>query len=160
MVNYLEDIRSYCRATANTLSVAESVTAGFLQSIFSAAPGAMDFFEGGITVYNCSQKSRHLGIDPELGQKTNGVDPRIAEAMALACCRLFDSSLAIAITGYAAPEPERGVNDPFAFYAFASREAIIETGKLSAREVSFRFVQKEYARRLVARFARALKSDQ
>lgn len=159
MQNYLEEIRNYCRSTGSTLSVAESVTAGRLQALLSAVPDAMDFFEGGITVYNCPQKSRHLGIDPELGRKTNGVDPRIAEAMAVSCCSLFNSRLSIAITGYAAPEPDKQVEQAFAYYAFAAGSDLLATGKLVAREVTFRFVQEEYARELLKKFAGVLKQQ-
>lgn len=47
-----------------TLSVAESVTAGYIQFLCSGAPDAASFFQGGITVYNCAQKAMHLGVEP------------------------------------------------------------------------------------------------
>ena len=44
--------------------MAESVTAGNIQAVFSLAADAMRFFQGGITTYNLGQKTKHLGIDP------------------------------------------------------------------------------------------------
>ena len=48
----------------NTIAVAESVTAGNLQAVFSLAKDATAFFQGGITAYNIGQKCRHLLVEP------------------------------------------------------------------------------------------------
>lgn len=60
-VNILKEL--FIKAN-ETVAVAESVTAGLLQLAFSSADFATKYFQGGITVYNIGQKSRHLLIDP------------------------------------------------------------------------------------------------
>src|SRR4051794_34997560 len=89
-----------------TISMAESVTGGHLQAAFSAGVGAANYFQGGITAYNLGQKSRHLRIDPILGDKANCVAAKIANTMALEVCNMFSSDYGIAITGYASIVPE------------------------------------------------------
>lgn len=52
-----------------TIAVAESVTAGHLQTAFSAGIEASKYFQGGITAYNAGQKARHSRVDPILCDK-------------------------------------------------------------------------------------------
>jgi nicotinamide-nucleotide amidase len=59
MKDMYELLRTLGRSLAGkkeTIAVAESVTAGQLQTMFSLAPEASCFFEGGLTVYNLEQK--------------------------------------------------------------------------------------------------------
>jgi nicotinamide mononucleotide (NMN) deamidase PncC len=46
-----------------TLAVAESVTAGHVQSRVAAVSGASGFFLGGVTAYSLEQKVKLLGVD-------------------------------------------------------------------------------------------------
>ncbi len=104
-----------------TLAVAESVTCGRLQAAIGSASGASEFFLGGITAYAISEKARHLGVDREEAGRCEAVSASIARQMALGACRLFDSELAIATTGFAEPRPERGFPAPAAFFALARK---------------------------------------
>lgn len=52
----VNDIKDLLADRKETLSVAESVTAGHLQAAFSSALEATKFFQGGITAYNAGQK--------------------------------------------------------------------------------------------------------
>jgi nicotinamide mononucleotide (NMN) deamidase PncC len=52
-----------------TVAIAESVTAGQLQTVFSLAENSMQFFQGGITTYNLEQKVKHLHVDPSHASK-------------------------------------------------------------------------------------------
>ena len=74
------------------LSVAESVTAGFLQAAMASAEMALKFFEGGITTYNINQKVTHLRIDKKKGEECNCVSEQTANEMA-ASDKLYISSL-------------------------------------------------------------------
>lgn len=114
-----------------TLAVAESVTAGYLQAAMATAQDASQFYQGGLTAYNLGQKCRHLLIEPIHAEACNCVSDRIAREMALNVCTLFQSDWGIGITGYAAPVPESD-KKLFAFYAIAHKGEIIAENKLEA----------------------------
>src|SRR6476661_5377570 len=88
------------------VSVAESVTAGFLQAALASAELALKFFEGGITTYNIDQKVRHLHIDRRNGEACNCASEQTANEMARGVCALFGTDWGLAVTGYATTVPE------------------------------------------------------
>ncbi len=104
-----------------TLAAAESLTCGRVQARVGELSGASTFFLGGITAYGLEQKVRNLGVDRGEAERANCVSALVAEQMACGVCRLFDSDLGIATTGYAEPAPGHGVSEPFAWWAFAHR---------------------------------------
>lgn len=112
----IEKIKEYLVTNKQTLAVAESVTAGFLQAAFASALQASEFFQGGITAYNIDQKVRHLHIDRQNGEACNCVSTDTANEMATGVCRLFECDWGISITGYATPVPE----SDFKLFAFFS----------------------------------------
>ena len=101
-------IKSSLVAKAETIAVAESVTAGLLQFAFSAAENAKDYFQGGITTYNLGQKSRQLHVEPIHAESCDCVSEKVSEQMALHVAARFQSHWGVAITGYASPVPESG----------------------------------------------------
>ena len=104
-----------------TLAAAESLTCGRVQARVGELSGASTFFRGGITDYGLEQKVQHLGVDREEAERANCVSALIAEQMACGVCRLFNSDLGIATTGYAEPAPDHGVSEPLAWWALAHR---------------------------------------
>ena len=114
----LDEIGAYLISKKYTVAVAESVTSGLIQNAFSSVVNASAFFEGGITAYNLRQKCTHLLIDPTHAIRCNCVSEQVAEEMALGVAKSFHSNWGIAITGYASPLPELGVNELYACYAF------------------------------------------
>ena len=117
-----------------SIAVAESVTAGDLQTALSLAKNAMDFFQGGITAYNLGQKTRHLQVDPIQGMACNCVSGKIAETMAIESARMFNSNWGIGITGYASPVPEEGIDKLFACIAVALNDKIILSKTIRAKK--------------------------
>ena len=113
-----------------TLSVAESVTSGFLQAAISAIPDASQFYQGGITAYNVAQKYHHLKVEPIHALATNCVSEQVSREMALHVCNQFNSDWGLAVTGYASPVPESG-HELFAYYAISFQQAIIDTGRIT-----------------------------
>jgi nicotinamide-nucleotide amidase len=105
-----------------TLSVAESLTTGQVQTRIGAVPGASNFFLGGITAYTLDQKVRHLGVDQRTAEPVNCVSAAVAEQMARGACEFFGSDVGLATTGYAEPAPQWDVLEPFAWWALAHRE--------------------------------------
>jgi nicotinamide-nucleotide amidase len=128
----LKKIHDKLVAKDETLAVAESVTAGLLQTAISQAEFASEFYQGGITTYNLGQKYRHLKVEPIHAQQTNCVSEKVTAEMAAAVCDLFQSDWGIGVTGYATPVEESG-NKVFAFYAIAYKNKIVAKGKLTPR---------------------------
>lgn len=123
-------VRKFMVMHHETLSVAESVTSGLLQSAFASAQEASLFFQGGISAYNVGQKVRHLDVEPIHAIASNCVSEKVAEQMALNVCTMFRSDWGISVTGYAAPAPEAD-NKLFAYYAIAYQGKIVKHAKLN-----------------------------
>jgi nicotinamide-nucleotide amidase len=109
------------RAPRLMLAVAESLTAGHVQSLVASESGASDFFLGGITTYSLEEKARHLGVKRAAAKKVDCVSAEIAEQMARGVCGLFGSDVGLATTGYAEPSAADRVTIPFAWWAVAVR---------------------------------------
>jgi nicotinamide-nucleotide amidase len=127
-------IRDRLIAKCETVAVAESVTSGHLQAALSLAEDARQFYQGGLTAYNLGQKSRHLLIEPIHALDCDCVSQRVAEQMALEVARLFTGHYGLSITGYAAAVPEKGIRQPFAFFAISRDNKILLTRRVEAPE--------------------------
>ncbi len=114
-----------------TISVAESLTAGHVQSLLASLPGASDCFEGGITAYTIEQKVALLGVSRREAAGCNCVSEPVVRQMALGARKLFGTNFTIATTGYAEPAPEVNVTRPFAWVAVA-----LDAGQSSGRKES------------------------
>ena len=65
-IELVADILDLLRERNETLSTAESLTAGALSSAIVSVAGASDVFVGGITAYCDEVKISHLGVEPAL----------------------------------------------------------------------------------------------
>jgi len=86
-----------------TVSVAESCTGGMIAERITANAGASGYFKGGIVSYATEAKIDVLGISKAIIKKHSVVSTQVAEAMAKAVQKLFDTDFAIAVTGNAGP---------------------------------------------------------
>lgn len=86
-----------------TVATAESCTGGKIAESFTANAGASQYFKGSVVSYATQSKVDVLKIDPELIAEFSVVSGEVAEAMAKAVLKLFDSDYAIATTGNAGP---------------------------------------------------------
>lgn len=111
-----------------TIAVAESVTSGHLQAALSLAENARRFFHGGVVAYNLGQKVTLLHVDPIHAEECNCVSTTVATQMAQGVAALFHSTIGVAITGYAAPVPEYGIEKLFAHYAIVRNNKIVRQG--------------------------------
>jgi len=100
-----------------TLAVAESLTCGHLQARIGAVSGASHYFLGGVTAYTLEQKVRLLGVDHAEAAACACVSEAVARAMAAGAARLFGADVTVATTGYAEPDPARGIPAPQAWWA-------------------------------------------
>lgn len=75
-------------------------------------PGSSDYFRGGVIAYSNAVKHGVLGVPGEVLAKQGAVSPECARAMAEGIRRLFQTDLALSITGIAGPSggtPEKPV---------------------------------------------------
>ncbi len=117
-----QELKTLClRKLALTLAVAESMTGGRVQAAITSVSGSSGYFVGGVTAYTLDQKVKHLGVKRAVAARVDCVSADVAAQMARGAARLFGADVAVATTGYAEPARERGVDEPFAFWAIAHR---------------------------------------
>ncbi|MCW3090929.1 MAG: nicotinamide-nucleotide amidohydrolase family protein [Ferruginibacter sp.] len=131
-------------AQNSTIAVAESVTSGNIQAVFSIAKKTVQFFQGGITAYNLGQKCRHLSVEPTHALECNCVSKQVADQMAIQVAGLFCAGYGIGITGYASPVPELGIEDLFAYVSVAKNGGLVLSEKIVAERMEPREVQLFY----------------
>ncbi len=133
LTELINDIAALLLRKKHTIAVAESVTSGNIQAALSRAENAARFFQGGMTVYNIGQKCRQLNIEPIHAESCNAVSHKVADQLSLNINKLFLSHYGIGITGYAAPFPEKGIKDLFAYVSIAKGTEVVASKKLLAR---------------------------
>lgn len=126
----IEKIKERFIAKHLTLAAAESVTSGHLQAAISCAIDASQFFQGGMTVYNIGQKCRQLLVEPIHAIACDCVSKTVSETLALNICHTFLSEVGVGITGYAAPVPEKGIKDLYAWYAISIKDEVVVSKKI------------------------------
>ena len=87
-----------------TLALAESATGGLMSSLLTDIPGSSKSLIGSVIAYSNAVKKNILSV-PEKYLRTHGgpVNADTARAMATGVQKIFDSDLAISITGIAGP---------------------------------------------------------
>ncbi len=142
-----------------TIAVAESVTAGQLQTSLSIAERAMDFFQGGITAYNLGQKTKLLGTDPILAMDSDCVSQQIAITMAKNVARLFNCHWGIGITGYASPVPEKNIEELFSCFAITCDGSTLICETIQAEKQDPFFVRQFYTQYVLEQLLKLLAKD-
>lgn len=88
----------------STLSVAESCSGGLLSDTITDVPGSSAFYRGGVVAYTKDAKIKNLGLDKTLLDREGMVSEATAGAMAERARIIFQTDMAIGITGLAGPE--------------------------------------------------------
>mgnify|MGYP000997096060 CR=1 FL=1 len=109
ILGLVSDIHDSLRARGETLSTAESLTAGGLSNALTIVPGASDVFLGSITAYRPDRKTSHLGVAADTISEHTVVSEQVAIEMGIGANKSFGSTWAIATTGVAGPGPVDGV---------------------------------------------------
>lgn len=91
-----------------TISAAESLTGGLLAAALTAIPGASAAFRGGVVAYATDLKAAVLGVPDDLLEKHGAVHPKVAEAMAEGARIRMRTTVGVATTGVAGPDPAEG----------------------------------------------------
>lgn len=84
-----------------TLSLAESCTAGLLSAYLTEKSGSSDFFEGGIISYSNTIKINQLNIEPDILDKYGAVSEETAIQMANNVRDILKTDFGLSITGIA-----------------------------------------------------------
>ena len=108
IIELATEIVDVLRERNETLSTAESLTAGSVSSAIVTIAGASDVFVGGLTAYRDEIKVSHLHVDPNLISDHTSVSEQVAVAMAQGALTSFRTTWAIGTTGVAGPNPLDG----------------------------------------------------
>lgn len=101
------------------LSTAESCTAGTVIALLSDVEGSGACLEAGYVVYSPQAKQQVLGVTDECLQRYNLTSEEVARCMALGALQRSRSSVAVATTGVAGPEPMDGIAPGTVCFAWA-----------------------------------------
>jgi nicotinamide-nucleotide amidase len=154
ILGLVSDIHDSLRARGETLSTAESLTAGGLSHALTIVPGASDIFLGSLTAYRPEIKVSHLGVEESVIAEQTVVSEEVAIAMAKGANKSFGSTWAISTTGVAGPGPSDGSDAGRVFVAFVGPMVqVIELSLSGEREV----VRNATVASAIASFARILR---
>ena len=112
-------------ARARTVSCAESLTGGSLAVRLSAAPGASRYFKGSAVCYTAESKREILGVSAATIAGPGVVSDECAREMATGARRIFDSDVAVALTGVAGPDPHDGKPPGMVCAALAAEDVLL-----------------------------------
>ena len=108
IIGLASEVVDSLRSRGETVSTAESLTAGAVSSAIVSVAGASDVFVGGVTAYRDEIKISHLSIDPALIEEHTSVSEYVAIAMARGAINSFGTTWGIGTTGVAGPNPLDG----------------------------------------------------
>ena len=89
------------------VATCESITGGLLARLFTYYPNASRYFKGGLVLYSEDSKVR-FGIPKNLITRYGTISSQVALHMSKLAMEMFDSDIAIALTGNAGPYPIEG----------------------------------------------------
>jgi len=156
--NALDTIKKFCKENKETLAVAESVSSGALQLLFSSEEEAGLFYEGGLTVYSLDQKESLLGIPKEITEPCQGVSEEIAEKLASHVCELYKTNIGIGLTGFASTFPEEDIYVLYAYGAAYRNGELIFCEKIKSEKETPEEKREDYAKIVIRKFAEFLKT--
>ena len=101
-------VAAFLQEQGQTLGIMESFTGGLLASNLAEMPGSHEFLKGSIVVFGDDMLEKH-GVDPATIEESGAVSAQVAEAMAEAARRHFNSDIGISVTGAVTnPTPSSG----------------------------------------------------
>lgn len=99
-----------------TISAAESLTGGLLQSTIVNTPNASKVFVGGIVSYTKEAKCKLLGLNMNDIEKYGVYSNETSYSMAKGIKELTNSNIAVGISGVAGPNSDEGIEAGTVFY--------------------------------------------
>jgi nicotinamide-nucleotide amidase len=95
-------------ARGQTVATAESLTGGLVAAALTSVPGASAVFRGGIVAYAADLKAALLDVPADLLRRVGTVHRDVAVAMADGARHRLASTIGLATTGVAGPDPADG----------------------------------------------------
>ena len=86
-----------------TLCTAESFTSGKIAAAITSAPGASEYFKGGVVAYAEEIKQNILGVDSKTLEEKGAVHVNTVIEMAKGAADLMNADYALATTGLSGP---------------------------------------------------------
>lgn len=112
------------QARSLTIATAESLTGGLVCAALTEVPGASAVVRGGVVAYATDLKGALLGVDEAVLAAGGAVQEEVARQMALGVCRLLGTTVGIATTGVAGPDPQDGQPVGTVFVAVACEDGV------------------------------------
>jgi nicotinamide-nucleotide amidase len=98
------------KASQTSIVTAESCTAGMIAAILSRADGAGDLLHGGFVTYTKEQKTKALGVSPQLLKEQGAVNETVVRQLAKGALQRSPASLSLAVSGVLGPEEDEDGN--------------------------------------------------
>jgi nicotinamide-nucleotide amidase len=107
-----EQLIEALRSKGLRMSAAESCTGGMIGCMMTSVPGSSDVFLGTAVTYSNDAKERILGVKHQTLMDHGAVSMETASEMAKGSVEVYESDVAVAVTGIAGPggsTPEKPV---------------------------------------------------
>ncbi|WP_315342966.1 CinA family protein [Hoylesella oralis] len=98
-----KELQQFLYDNKKTLGTAESCTGGRIAEAIIAAPGASNYFKGGIIAYTNGIKEELLHVDHQTLEEKTAVSEEVAIQMVKGACKVLHCDYAISATGIAGP---------------------------------------------------------
>ena len=98
-----KEINEILWRNGQTLSTAESCTAGRIASVITAVPGSSNYYKGGLVCYADEVKIQLLKVDADVIAEKTPVCEEVVRQMVIGANELFHTDYAVAISGFAGP---------------------------------------------------------
>ena len=108
----VEQLIEVLRSKGLRMSAAESCTGGMIGCMMTSVPGSSDVFLGTAVTYSNDAKERILGVKHQTLMDHGAVSLETASEMAIGSIEVYESDVAVAVTGIAGPggaTPEKPV---------------------------------------------------
>ena len=108
----VEQLIEVLRSKGLRMSAAESCTGGMIGCMMTSVPGSSDVFLGTAVTYSNDAKERILGVKHQTLMDHGAVSMETASEMAIGSIEVYESDVAVAVTGIAGPggaTPEKPV---------------------------------------------------
>ena len=103
-LNPAQALVSVLKERGETVSLAESCTAGLAAGTLGSIPGVSAVLHGSLVAYSNDVKTRFLAVPPEILAEHGAVSEATVEAMSQGVCRMFGSELGLSVSGIAGPD--------------------------------------------------------
>ena len=117
-----------------TVTAAESLTAGAFQAALGDIAGVSEVFPGGFVTYSLQTKAGFLEIDPELLAEYGTVSKECVEQMAIQAREIARTDYSVAFTGVAGPDTLEGQSAGTVWIAISSKDGVVSEKYHFARD--------------------------